>query len=155
MIGIGFDIHRTVEGRPLILGGVTIPSPFGLDGHSDADVLAHAVIDALLGAMGQGDIGEMFPDTDPAFKDKNSMEMLSQVVQLMKDQNLSVTHLDCNVIAQKPKLKDYKSEIRKQLVDTLGVDASCVNVKAKTHEEVGPLGRCEAISAQAVVLLKR
>lgn len=154
MIGIGFDIHRTVKGRPLILGGVRIESDFGLLGHSDADVLTHAVIDALLGALGMGDIGEMFPDTDPVYKDKDSIEMLLHVVTLMKEQNRTVQHLDCNIIAQKPKLKDNKDEIKACLAQALELELNCVNVKAKTHEEVGPLGRCEAISAQAVVLLK-
>lgn len=154
-IGLGFDIHRTDPDRRLIIGGVEIPSEFGLLGHSDADVLTHAVIDALLGAMGQGDIGDRFPDNEACNKDRSSMNMLAEVVELMRSLRYDVVNLDCNIIAQKPKLGAYKTQIRDVLAAALNVSKDQVNIKAKTHERVGALGRCEAIEAQAIVLIEK
>jgi 2-C-methyl-D-erythritol 2,4-cyclodiphosphate synthase len=150
--GIGWDSHRLVEGRPLILGGVTIPSDRGLAGHSDADVLAHAVIDALLGAAGLGDIGGRFPDTDPRWKDASSEALLADV---MKDVGAAwrVVNLDVTVIAERPKLAPHREAIRARLAARLGTSA--VNVKAKTAEGLGPVGAGDAIECHAVVQLEK
>lgn len=154
-IGIGYDLHRLVEGRPLILGGVTVPHTLGLAGHSDADVLTHAVIDALLGAAALGNIGQHFPDTDPTFKGADSLGLLDHTVAMLRDRGYSVVNIDANIIAQQPKLNPHLAAIRAKLSERLGMDEENVSVKAKTNEGVGPEGRCEAISAQAVVLLAR
>ncbi|MCC6487263.1 MAG: 2-C-methyl-D-erythritol 2,4-cyclodiphosphate synthase [Candidatus Hydrogenedentes bacterium] len=152
-VGIGYDLHRLVEGRPLILGGVTIPHTKGLAGHSDADVLAHAITDAILGAAALGNIGQHFPDTDPRYKDADSMDLLRQVMELLRDKGLAVVNVDSNVVAQQPKLNPHIDAIRDSLAKCLGIAVDCVSVKAKTNEHVGPEGREEAISAQAVVLI--
>lgn len=154
-VGIGHDTHRLVEGRPLILGGVRIPFDRGLDGHSDADVALHAVADALLGAAGLGDIGEHFPDTDPDCKDLDSARLLAQVVATTAEAGWSVVNCDLVLHAQRPKLLDYKGEIRSNIARLLGISVDCVNVKAKTGEHVGPVGRGEAMQCQAVVLIER
>lgn len=154
-VGIGHDTHRTIAGRPLILGGVEIAADFGLDGHSDADVLMHAVTDALLGAAGLGDIGEWFPDTSAEFAGADSSELLRRVVEEVTARGWGIVNLDCTVFAERPKLSPYKQIIAGQLAELLSLDAAAVNVKAKTGERVGPIGRGEALAAQAVVLLEK
>jgi len=150
-IGIGHDTHRLVEGRPLILGGVRIEHSRGLIGYSDADVVLHAVTDALLGAAGLGDIGDAFPDTDPANRGRDSADFVRATLNRLKDEGWRVVNLDVIVFAQEPKLGHVKAEIRRNLARLLGVDVTAVNVKAKTGEGVGAIGRAEAISCQAVV----
>jgi 2-C-methyl-D-erythritol 2,4-cyclodiphosphate synthase len=153
--GIGWDSHRLVEGRPLILGGVTIPFPRGLSGHSDADVLAHAVIDALLGAAGLGDIGEHFPDTDARWAGADSIELLRAVVGLVADARHAVAHVDTTVVMERPKLGPHRAEIRASLAGALGIAVERVNVKASTGEGMGFVGRGEGVAALAVVTLAR
>lgn len=152
-IGHGYDVHRLVENRKLILGGVEIPFEKGLLGHSDADVLLHAISDALLGAATLGDIGKYFPDSDPAYKGINSRKLLRHVVKLINDNGLSVGNIDCTVIAQRPKLKDYIENMRKNIAEDCGVDISYVNVKATTEENLGFTGDESGISAHAVCVL--
>jgi 2-C-methyl-D-erythritol 2,4-cyclodiphosphate synthase len=153
--GIGWDSHRLVAGRPLILGGVTIPSERGLDGHSDADVLAHAVIDAVLGAGGLGDIGEHFPDTDERWAGADSLALLRAVVALVGERGLAVVHVDATVVMERPKLGPHKAQIRASLAGALGVDGDGVNVKATTGEGMGFVGRGEGVAALAVATLAR
>jgi 2-C-methyl-D-erythritol 2,4-cyclodiphosphate synthase len=153
--GIGWDSHRFVEGRPLILGGVTIPYERGLHGHSDADVLAHAIVDALLGAAGLGDIGEHFPDTDARWAGADSLELLRAVVRLVDERGLAVVHVDSTVLMERPKLGPHRAEIRASLARALGVASERVNVKASTGEGMGFVGRGEGIAALAVVTLAR
>jgi 2-C-methyl-D-erythritol 2,4-cyclodiphosphate synthase len=153
--GIGWDSHRLVEGRPLILGGVTIPFERGLAGHSDADVLAHAVIDALLGAAGLGDIGEHFPDTDARWKGADSIVLLRAVVALIADARHAVAHVDTTVVMERPKLEPHRADIRASLAAALGVAVERVNVKASTGEGMGFVGRGEGVAALAVVTLAR
>lgn len=152
-IGHGFDVHRLILDRPLILGGVEIPYEFGLLGHSDADVLLHAVSDAILGALGLGDIGRYFPDTDPSYRGVNSMLLLEHVVGLAQTRGFGVSNLDTTIIAQRPKLAPYVAQMVSNLSKVCQVPSSCVNVKATTTEELGFAGRGEGISAHAVVLL--
>ena len=152
-IGHGYDVHKLVENRKLILGGVDIPYEKGLLGHSDADVLLHAVSDALLGAAALGDIGKHFPDTDMVFKDADSRNLLRHVVTLIKQNGYSVGNIDCTVVAQKPKLKDYIESMRKNIADDCEVDVSCVNVKATTEEGLGFTGDGSAMAAHAVCIL--
>ncbi|GIM46096.1 2-C-methyl-D-erythritol 2,4-cyclodiphosphate synthase [Collibacillus ludicampi] len=152
-IGTGFDVHAFAEGRPLIIGGVTIPHDRGLLGHSDADVLLHAVTDALLGALALGDIGYHFPDTDERFSGANSVHLLAQVWTMVKEKGYRLGNLDCTVIAQKPKLRPYIDEMRGVLARELEADLEQINVKATTTEKLGFTGREEGIAAQAVVLL--
>lgn len=152
-IGHGFDVHRLVAERPLILGAVRIPYEFGLLGHSDADVLLHAVSDAILGALGLGDIGRHFPDTDPAYKGINSMLLLEHVVGLAKTRGFQVGNLDTTIVAQRPKLAPYVAQMIANLALVCQVPSACVNVKATTTEELGYTGRGEGISAYAVVLM--
>ncbi|AUI36796.1 2-C-methyl-D-erythritol 2,4-cyclodiphosphate synthase [[Bacillus] caldolyticus] len=154
-IGQGFDVHQLVEGRPLIIGGVTIPYEKGLLGHSDADVLLHAVADACLGAIGAGDIGRHFPDTDPRFKDADSAELLAHVWALARQEGYRLVNADCTIIAQKPKLAPYIEEMRAVIARLLEAERSQVNVKATTTEKLGFTGREEGIAAQAVVLLQK
>lgn len=153
-VGQGFDVHRLVEGRPLVLGGVPIPFPVGLAGHSDADVLIHALIDALLGASGAGDIGELFPDTDPAYKDIDSTILLRKVLARLEPAGWRPVNVDVTVIAQEPKLAPYRKAIRTRLAAILGLPVTAVSVKATTTEQLGFTGRREGIAAQAVVLLE-
>ena len=153
-IGHGYDVHKLVEDRKLILGGVDIPYEKGLLGHSDADVLLHAISDALLGAAALGDIGKHFPDTDMAFKDADSRNLLRQVVNLIKEKGYRVGNIDCTIIAQKPKLKDYIEIMRKNIASDCNVDTSCVNVKATTEEGLGFTGEGSGISAHAVCILE-
>ena len=152
-IGIGYDIHRLVEGRKLILGGVEIPFEKGLLGHSDSDVLTHAICDALLGAAALGDIGSHFPDTDPRFKGASSLDMLAHVVELLEQQGYRIANVDSIINAEKPKLAPHIASIRNQLATVLRVDVSQVSVKAKTNEKLDAVGRGEAIAAQAVALI--
>lgn len=152
--GIGWDSHRLVEGRPFILGGVQIESPLGLDGHSDADVLAHAITDAILGAAGLGDIGDHFPDTDPAFKGADSLLLLARVLDDVRARGWQVENVDSTVVAERPKLGPAKQAIQQRLADVLGVDASAVGVKASTGERLGFIGRGEGVAALAVAQLR-
>ena len=154
-IGEGHDLHRTVEGRPLVIGGIRIDAPFGLDGHSDADVLLHAVIDSLLGATGQGDIGEWFPSTDDRWKSADSAVLLQQVVTAVAEQGWKIQNLDCTISAEQPKMSRWKAALRRRLAELLCISESQLNVKAKSGETVGPVGRGEAIAADVVVLLSR
>ncbi len=154
-IGIGYDLHRLEEGRRLILGGVTVPHDKGLLGHSDGDVLAHAVTDALLGAASLGNIGQRFPDTSAKFKDADSMALLMQVVELLHSSGYTIINVDANIIAELPKLNPYIDTMRSRLAECLGIQAHSVSVKPKTNEQVGPEGRHDAISAQAVVLIEQ
>lgn len=154
-IGEGHDTHRLIAGRPLILGGVSIPHEKGLDGHSDADVLLHAITDALLGAAGIGDIGDWFPNTDPQFAGADSAVLLQTAAEQVRDRGWSVANLDCTVFAERPKLSERKQEMADRIAEILGIDANLVNVKAKSGEKVGPVGREEAISASAIVLLEK
>jgi 2-C-methyl-D-erythritol 2,4-cyclodiphosphate synthase len=154
-IGTGYDIHRMVSGRPLILGGVAIPSTKGLLGHSDADVLTHAVCDALLGALGLGDLGEHFPDTSEAFKDISSIELLKRCVELMQPAGYRLVNLDATVFAQAPKLSPHKAEMEKRLADAFHADANRVNVKATTTEGLGYIGRGEGMAAECVLLIEK
>ena len=152
-IGQGFDVHALTEGRPLILGGVEIPFDRGLAGHSDADVLIHAICDALLGAAGLGDIGRHFPDNDPQYKGIDSRELLRNVVEQLVQRRLEVGNLDCTIVAQAPKLAPYVDLMRDHLAHDLGVPHERINVKATTTEKLGFTGRGEGIAAFAVVLL--
>ena len=153
--GLGWDNHRLAAGRPLILGGVAVPCEFGLDGHSDADVLSHAVTDALLGALALGDIGMHFPDTDPRWKGCDSLVFLRHAVSLAREQGYSISNVDATVILQRPKLKDYPQAIRESLAAALGLAVDRVSVKFKTAEKVGPVGEGKSGEAQAAVLLVR
>lgn len=152
-IGHGYDVHRLVEGRRLIVGGVDIPHSMGLLGHSDADVLLHAISDAILGAAALGDIGGMFPDTDEKWKDADSLELLKAVVNRINQEGYTVGNIDSTVIAQQPKMKPYISEMRNNIANACGVDVSQISVKATTEEGLGFSGRQEGISAHAVCLL--
>lgn len=152
-IGQGFDVHQFAEGRPLIIGGITIPYEKGLLGHSDADVLLHTVADAVLGAIGAGDIGKHFPDTDSAFKDADSAKLLEHVWNLVKNEGYSLVNADCTIIAQSPKMAPYIEDMRARIAELLEATVEQVNVKATTTEKLGFTGRSEGIAAQAVVLL--
>ena len=152
-IGTGYDVHKLVEGRKLILGGVEIPHTLGLLGHSDADVLLHAIMDALLGAAELGDIGKHFPDTDEKYKGADSIKLMAHVRELIADAGYIVGNVDATVIAQKPKLRPYIDEMEANIARALGIDVSQVNVKATTEEHLGFTGREEGISSQAVCLL--
>lgn len=154
-IGHGYDVHRLVEGRALILGGVTIPYEKGLLGHSDADVLAHALMDALLGAAALGDIGKLFPDNDDAYLGADSMELLSKVCKIIDDKGYVVSNVDCTVIAQRPKLAPYIEAMRETMAVRMGIDKDCVSVKATTEEKLGFTGEGLGISAHAVALIEK
>ncbi len=153
--GLGWDVHRIESGRPLILGGVTIPCEFGLAGHSDADVLAHAITDALLGAAALGDIGMHFPDTDPRWKGSDSLRFLEAARDMARGTGFRIVNVDSTVILERPKLKDYRLPIRERLAATLQVDVERVSVKFKTAEGVGPVGEGKSAEAQATVTLVR
>lgn len=152
-IGLGYDVHKLVKGRKLILGGVEIPFELGLDGHSDADVLLHAIADAILGAAKLGDIGQHFPDTDEKFKGANSLELLAQTAKIVKNAGFLIEDIDSVVVAQKPKISQYRNLMRKNVARALNISINCVGVKATTTEGLGPEGKMEGISAQAVALL--
>lgn len=154
-IGHGYDVHKLTEGRALILGGVNIPHTLGLLGHSDADVLLHAIADSLLGALALGDIGKHFPDTDPRYKGADSLELLRHVVQLIHERGYAVGNLDAVILAQKPKLAPHIDKMRENIASVCGVSVDCVSVKATTEERLGFTGREEGISAHCVVLLHR
>ena len=154
-IGHGYDVHRLVEGRKLILGGVEIPWEKGLLGHSDADVLTHALMDALMGAAALGDIGHAFPDNDPAFAGADSILLLERVMQMLEEKGYRVGNVDCTVIAQRPKLAPYIAEMKKRLASALRIDADAVNVKATTEEKLGFTGEGLGIAAHAVVLIEK
>ena len=154
-VGSGFDTHRLVEGRPLILGGVRVPHARGLAGHSDADVVLHAVTDALLGAAGLGDIGDAYPDDDPQWADADSRLFVTETLSRLNRAGWSIVNLDVTIFAQEPKLGPLKAAIRDSLAQLLGVPAERINVKAKTGEKVGHIGRAEAIACHAVVLIQR
>lgn len=152
-IGHGYDVHRLREGRKLILGGVEVPYDMGLDGHSDADVLLHAVMDALLGAAALGDIGQMFPDTDPALKGADSFILLEKVAERLSSLGFRLSNLDCTLVAQRPKLAPYLPEMRQKIALATGADLGQINVKATTEEGLGFTGSGEGIAAHAVVLI--
>lgn len=152
-IGHGYDVHRLCEGRKLIIGGVEIEYEKGLLGHSDADVLLHAISDSLLGAAAIGDIGKLFPDTDEAYKGADSLVLLKEVVRRIKEKGYYVVNIDATIIAQKPKMRPYIDEMRKNIADALDVDIDCVNVKATTEEKMGFTGSGEGISAHCVCLI--
>ena len=154
-IGQGFDVHQLTEGRPLIIGGITIPYEKGLLGHSDADVLLHTVADACLGAIGEGDIGKHFPDTDPAFKDADSAKLMEHVWKLVKSKGYKLVNADCTIIAQKPKMAPYIEQMRQRIAELLEAAPEQINVKATTTEKLGFTGRGEGIASQAVVLLEK
>ncbi len=154
-IGHGYDLHRLVEGRRLILGGVDIPYEKGLLGHSDADVLVHALMDCLLGALALGDIGKHFPDNNPEYKDISSIFLLGKVRKIIENEGFSLSNADITVIAQKPKLLPHIPEMRKNIADTLGCDISSISIKATTEEGLGATGNGEAIAAHAVCILER
>ncbi|MBI4466681.1 MAG: 2-C-methyl-D-erythritol 2,4-cyclodiphosphate synthase [Acidobacteria bacterium] len=153
-VGIGYDYHRLAEGRKLFLGGVEIPFNKGLAGHSDGDVLTHALCDALLGAAGLGDLGQHFPDTDPKWKDISSLKLLAQVVEMLRAKGLRVAQVDSVILAQEPKLAPHCAQMKQMLARTLGIEPAQVNIKAKTTEGLEAIGRGEAMVAQAIVLLE-
>ncbi|GAL94989.1 MAG: 2-C-methyl-D-erythritol 2,4-cyclodiphosphate synthase [Microcystis wesenbergii TW10] len=152
-IGNGYDIHRLVTGRPLILGGVEIAHTVGLLGHSDADVLTHAIMDAMLGALSLGDIGHYFPPTDPQWQGANSLKLLEQVNQLIIDKGWQINNIDSVIVAEKPKMKPHLNAMRAKLAETLKINPEQVGIKATTNEQLGPVGREEGIAVYAVVLL--
>ena len=152
-IGTGYDVHRLTEGRKLIIGGVDIPWEKGLDGHSDADVLLHAICDALLGAAALGDIGKLFPDSDPAYKGISSLILLKEVGDRLRSAGYIICNIDATIIAQAPKMRPYVDEMRKNTAGCLGLDVDCVNIKATTEEGLGFTGSGEGIAAQAVCLI--
>ena len=151
--GIGWDVHRIGAQHPLVLGGIVIPAEFGLEGHSDADVLSHAITDAILGAAALGDIGMHFPDSDPKWRGAPSGHFLKHAVKLLGDKGYHLVNVDATVILERPKLKDYRLTIRAKLAATLGLDVDRVSLKFKTAEEVGPVGEGLAVEAQAVVMI--
>jgi 2-C-methyl-D-erythritol 2,4-cyclodiphosphate synthase len=154
-IGNGYDVHRLVKGRKLILGGVEIPHTLGLEGHSDADALVHAICDALLGAIGKGDIGKYFPDTDPKWKGVSSLTLLTQVGAMCQEQGFSIANIDSIIAAEKPKIAPHIKAMKKNIADALGIDQDQVNVKATTTETLGYVGREEGMAATAVALLEK
>jgi 2-C-methyl-D-erythritol 2,4-cyclodiphosphate synthase len=152
-IGIGHDTHRLVDGRPLVLGGVRITADHGAEGHSDGDVLAHALADAILGALCEGDLGIHFPDSDPQWKDADSLHLLARVIWLARERGFQVVNADATIMLERPKLREHVPAMRDNLAKTLSVEAGCVSVKAKTGEGLDAVGRGEAVSVQAIVLL--
>ena len=152
-VGMGYDVHRLAEGRDLILGGVQIPWEKGLLGHSDADVLIHAIMDALLGAAALGDIGRHFPDTDPAYEGISSVMLLKHVAELLQENGYGITNIDATIIAQKPKMAPHIPQMRENIADALGIGLSALNIKATTEEGMGFTGRGEGIASQAICLL--
>ena len=152
-IGIGYDAHRLVKGKKLILGGVEIPYDYGLDGHSDADVLTHAICDSLLGSIAKGDIGKHFPDDDIKYKDISSLNLLLEVNKLLNDEGCKIVNIDSTIICQEPKLSPYIDDIRKNLSSTLGISLDNIGVKATTTEKMGFVGRNEGIAAKAIALI--
>lgn len=153
-VGMGYDVHKLVEGRKLIIGGVDIPNEKGLLGHSDADVLVHAIMDALLGAAALGDIGKHFPDTDERYKGADSLKLLEHVAKLLDENNMLVGNIDATIIAQRPKMAPHIEQMRRNIADRLSIDLSQINIKATTEEGLGFTGAGEGISAQSVCLLE-
>jgi len=153
-IGIGHDIHKLVSGRKLVLGGVTIPFEKGLLGHSDADVLVHAICDALLGAAGLGDIGLHFPDTDPEFKDISSLKLLAATYKMVKDKGHAIENLDSIIFAEAPKLSPYREAMQNTIAETIEIEPDCINIKATTTEGLGMIGKGEGISAVCIALIR-
>lgn len=153
--GLGWDVHRIAPGRPMIIGGVAIEADFGFEGHSDADVLLHAITDALLGAAALGDIGMHFPDSDPRWKGADSVQFLEHALKLVRDAGYSLVNVDTNVILERPKLKDYRLRIRERVAAVLGLHLDRVSVKFKTAEKVGPVGEGRSAEAQAIVTLTK
>ena len=153
--GLGWDVHRLVSGKPLILGGVTVPSEFGLEGHSDADILAHAITDAILGAAALGDIGMHFPDTDPRWKGSDSLVFMRHAKELAEALGYRIVNVDSTVILEQPKLKDYRQAIRERIAETIGVEPDRVSVKFKTAEKLGPVGEGRSAESQAIVTLQK
>ena len=154
-VGLGYDVHAFAPGRPLVLGGVTVPYAEGLMGHSDADVLVHALMDAIVGALREGDIGHLFPDSDPAFENISSIELLRRVARLMADRGFSLADADTVLVLEQPKVAPYREAMRSAIADALEVDVAHVGVKATTTEGLGFEGRGEGVAAQAVVILVR
>jgi len=154
-VGTGYDVHRLTQGRPLILGGENIPHTHGLQGHSDADVLTHAIMDALLGASGQGDIGQHFPDTNPAYKGVNSLCLLAEVGKLLSSNNWQVANIDATIICQAPKLSPYRENMKQNISQTLNLPPQAVNIKFTTEEGLGFTGQGQGIAAQAICLIKK
>ena len=154
-IGNGYDVHRLVEGRPLILGGINIPHQLGLLGHSDADVLTHSIMDALLGALSLGDIGHYFPPSDPQWKGADSMILLEQVLKIISSQGWKIGNIDSTIVAEQPKLKPHLKSMRDALARIMAIEIDQISIKATTNEELGPIGSQEGICAYAVVLLVR
>jgi 2-C-methyl-D-erythritol 2,4-cyclodiphosphate synthase len=154
-IGHGYDVHRLVEGRKLILGGVAIPFTRGLDGHSDADVLLHALCDALLGTLSLGDLGIHFPDTDPRYKDSDSLDLLTRVLNMVKEKGFYIGNIDATIVAEQPKISGYIDQMKDTIAHTTGIDREQISIKATTTEGLGFLGRGEGIAAHAVVLVER
>lgn len=154
-IGIGYDIHRLTDNRDLILGGVKIPYEKGLLGHSDADVLTHSIIDALLGSLVLRDIGYHFPDNDGQYKDIDSLLLLKKTMELIKNEGYKIVNIDSNVICQKPKLKDYINEMRKNIAETLEIELNQISIKAKTNENMDSVGKSEAIIANAAIIVDK
>lgn len=154
-VGLGYDIHKLVEGRPLIIGGIEIPYEKGLLGHSDADVLIHAIIDAMLGALALSDIGTHFPDTDPKYKGISSVELLKNVIGLIHEKGYVINNIDSNIILQEPKMKPHIPNMVKNLSKIMGIDASQLSIKAKTNEQMDAVGEKFAIEANAVVMLRK
>jgi 2-C-methyl-D-erythritol 2,4-cyclodiphosphate synthase len=153
--GLGWDVHRLVSGKPLILGGVTVPSEFGLEGHSDADILAHAITDAILGAAALGDIGMHFPDTDPRWKDSDSLVFLRHAKDLAEALGYRIVNVDSTIVLEQPKLMDYRQAIRERIAETIGVEPDRVSVKFKTAEKLGPVGEGRSAESQAIVTLQK
>ena len=153
-VGMGYDVHKLVEGRPLILGGVTIPYEKGLLGHSDADCLVHAIMDSLLGAAALGDIGKHFPDTNPRYEGADSMKLLSEVKKMLDDRSYIIGNIDATIIAQKPKMASFIPEMRQRIADTLEIELDRINVKATTEEGLGFTGEGLGISCQSIALLE-
>lgn len=154
-IGIGYDVHAFAEGRALVLGGVEVPNERGLLGHSDADVLVHALMDAILGALREGDIGKLFPDTDPAYAGISSIDLLARVAARVRERGFRLVDADTVLVLERPRIAPYRDEMRGRIASALGVDVACVGVKATTTEGLGFEGRSEGVGAQAVVLLER
>jgi 2-C-methyl-D-erythritol 2,4-cyclodiphosphate synthase len=153
-VGLGFDVHPLMDGRPLVLGGVEVPAPRGLGGHSDADVLTHAVADALLGALALGDLGEHFPDSDPRYRGISSLHLLADVVERVRSRGSRIVNIDATIVAEAPKLAGWLTPMRTRLAETLGLAVDQVSVKAKRAEQLGALGRQEGIAAMAVALVE-
>ncbi len=152
-VGIGYDVHRLIKGENLVLGGINIPCKYGLEGHSDADVLTHALMDAILGALGKGDIGKLFPDSDEKYRNIDSMVLLAEVLDLMNKSNYIINNIDLIIIAQVPRIEPYRNKILDNLVSNLNISESRINIKATTTEKLGFIGRKEGIAAQAIISL--